>query len=190
MEVSNFNLNVKFVFIFLLVINLRVYPQINFESISAGVGVGSIGGNSPEEFALTFNPSIELQTHFWNNVFFHIGFIYAKDFNVILPEENFSKYYPYIYGGYLNASTFQLLNKNFFFEQELGAVFLKDKTYSDRNENGLGINISSSIGYLFNEFQTNRSGSSITIKMGYAKTFTNTLPYYFLVAVSYRYFVY
>ena len=75
----------------------------------SGIGVGGylgggvISGDSPNQSAFTSSVFFEFKTPFSDNILPRVSFIYAQDFNRLLPEST-NKYFPFLKGISLNLN--------------------------------------------------------------------------------------
>lgn len=153
----------------------RLFAQTE---ISAGInaGGGFISANSPDEGAFTTAVFIDGYLNPGDYISARIGFIYAADFNSIVPDSR-KQYYPSIKGFYLKGIYSYYLTENFYMEQGLGLLTLNDRVYSDRNNWDYGIVISLLAGIDFRE--NLRSGFKLGIGLEYGITLVNyTIQYY------------
>ncbi len=168
-------INKIFLIVFILLGLDRASAQIEINA-GASVGGGFISANSPNEGAFTssvfiggyFTPSDYISTR--------IGFIYAADFNSILPGSR-RNYNPSIRGFYLKGLYTTYPAGNFYMEQGLGLLTLNDRVYSDRNEWDAGIVISLLAGIDLREYTV--SGFKIGLGLEYGVTFIKyAIQYY------------
>jgi hypothetical protein len=161
------------VFFFLGLSSTSAQSEIN---IGASAGGGFISANSPNEGAFTSSVFIGGYLNPTDYISTRIGFIYAADFNSILPGSN-RNYYPSIKGFYLKGLYTTYPAGNFYLEQGLGLLALNDMIFSDRDNWDAGIVISLLAGVDFREYTVN--GFRIGLGIEYGVTFINySIQYY------------
>lgn len=156
-----------------------IYSSIAFSqtdiSVGGYIGGGSFSGNSVSVGGFTSSLFVEMNTPLFEEVFPRVGFIFAKDFNAILPNTHKS-YNPYLMGINFKGVTTQYFDNKFFLEEGAGLLALNDRTFIDTNVWDYGIVISLSLGYDLRNF--NLKGFKIGAGGEYGITFFNTLPKY------------
>lgn len=151
------------------------YSQSKF-SAGAYVGGGIISANSPNRGAFATSVFIEAFLSSFDYFSTRLSFIYATDFNSIVPG-NRSQYNPSVKGISLRGVYSYYLNYNFYIEQGLGLITLNDRLYSDRDNWDYGVIISSLAGIDLRKGPLN--GFRIGIGMEFGLTFFNySVQYY------------
>ena len=175
--------NFYFIFIFILSLNTCSYSQIE---ASAGVytGGGVISSNSPGQTVFTSSVFIEAYLNPMDYLSARLSFIYATDFNSLIPESK-SQYYPFIKGVSLKGIYTFYFTSNIFMEQGLGAVMLNDRVYIDRNDWDLGVIFSLLGGVDLRREEYN--GFRIGVGTEYGLTFMNYSPQYFSIHFQAQY---
>lgn len=166
----------KFVIVLLLVLLGGIsYSQPEL-SIGAYAGGGVISANSPNEGAFTSSVFIEAYLSPFDYLTTRLSFIYATDFNSIVPESR-NRYYPSVKGVSLKGVYSFYLNYNFYVEQGLGIITLNDRIYSDRNNWDYGVTVSLLAGIDLR--QKTPYGLRMGLGMEYGLTFFNySIQYY------------
>jgi hypothetical protein len=169
--------NFYFVFMFILFLSTSTYSQIE---ASAGVytGGGVISANSPSQTAFTSSVFIEAFLSPIDYLAARLSFIYATDFNSIIPESR-NQYYPFVKGVSLKGIYTFYFTSNIFMEQGLGAVMLNDRVYIDRNDWDLGVILSLLGGVDLR--REDYTGFRIGIGTEYGLTFMNYSAQYFSI---------
>jgi hypothetical protein len=169
--------NFYVVFIFLLFFSARSYSQIDL-SVGAYTGGGIISANSPGQTAFTSSVFIEAYLNPMDYLSARLSFIYATDFNSLIPESR-NQYYPFIKGVSLKGIYTFYFTSNIFMEQGLGGVLLNDRIYTDRNNWDLGVIFSLLGGVDFRKVEY--TGFKIGIGTEYGLTFMNYSVQYFSI---------
>jgi len=146
--------------------------------INAGVNIGGgfISANSPNEGAFTSSVYIGGYLNPGDYISTRLGFIYAADFNSIVPGSR-KQYYPSVKGFYLKGIYSSYITGSFYTELGLGLLTLNYRIYSDRNDWDFGIVISLLAGVDFRDYTIN--GFKIGLGLEYGLTFLNySIQYY------------
>lgn len=159
-----------------LVFSLQISGNAQLR-ISAGgfIGGGFIKGNSPSVGSFNTSLFIETNTVLFEEVVPRLSFIFAKDFNAIIPNVT-KPYFPYVQGITFRGITTQYFEDHIFLEEGVGLLALNDRTFSDTDAWGYGIVISISGGWDLRGFEL--SGFKLGVGIEYGITFTSTLPQY------------
>jgi len=156
-----------------------IYSSIAFSqtdiSVGGYIGGGSFSGNSVSVSGFTTSLFVEANTPLFEEVFPRVGFIFAKDFNAILPNTH-KPYNPYLLGLNIKGVTTQYFDSKIYLEEGVGLLALNDHTFIDTNVWDYGVVISLSVGYDLRNF--NLKGFKIGAGAEYGITFFNTLPKY------------
>ncbi|MCU0365375.1 MAG: hypothetical protein MUE93_06880, partial [Ignavibacteriaceae bacterium] len=99
-------------------------------SAGATVGGGFIQSNSPSVGTVTTSLFIETNTVLFSEVFPRLSFIFAKDFNAIIPNVE-KPYFPWVQGITFKGVTTQYFDGRYFLEEGVGLLALNDRTFSD-----------------------------------------------------------
>ena len=173
---KNSTVPIKFTTIvfFLLIMASASNAQIR---IGAGgfLGGGTIKGDSPSVGVFTSSVFIETNTPLFLEVTPRLSYIFAKDFNAILPNTK-KPYYPYLQGVSLKGIISQYFQDHIFLEEGIGLLALNDRTFSTTDIWDYGIALSLSAGWDLRGF--NLSGFKIGGGVEYGLTFNNTLAQY------------
>lgn len=164
-----------FTFAFIILFCSLTFAQIEY---SAGInaGGGFISANSPNEGAFTSSIFLDAYLNPEDYLSTRIGFIYATDFNSLVPGSR-KQHYPSVKGLYIKGVYSYYITHDLFMEQSLGLLTLNDKIYSDRNTWDFGIVVSLTAGIDFREEYEN--GFRLGIGLEYGTTFIRyTIQYY------------
>lgn len=137
----------KSIFNSLLFVFLFLSLKISAQTIGAGIniGAGTLSGDSPNISCFGNSINIFFKPGWEESLTFKAMYIYQADVQSVLPGTK-KPYTPYLSG--VGAAIVHNNNTGtgLFFEEGIGIIFLNNRTYSDKNEWGPGILISSSIG--------------------------------------------
>ncbi len=175
--------NFYFSFIIILFLNPSLYSQME-ASVGVYTGGGVISANSPSQTAFTSSVFIEASLNPMDYLSARLSFIYATDFNSIIPESR-NQYYPFIKGVSLKGIYTFYFTSNIFMEQGLGGVVLNDRVYTDRNDWDLGIILSILGGVDLRKEEY--TGFRIGVGTEYGLTFMNYSPQYFSIHFQVQY---
>ena len=173
-------------FLFLIVfITFQIDTTAQFKITAGGtLGGGYIKGNSPDVGSVNASVFIETNTVLFEEVFPRLEYIFAKDFNAIVPNVT-KPYFPWMQGFAFKGVTTQYFDRKFFLEEAIGLLALNDRTFSDTNTWGLGAVVSFHGGYDLRGF--NLDGFELGLGVEYGLTFTNTLPQYLTFQFFFEY---
>ena len=115
-------------------------------SIGGTVGGGYIKSNSPSVGAVTTSLFIETNTVLFSEVFPRLSFIFAKDFNAIIPNVE-KPYFPWMQGITFKGVTTQYFDGRYFLEEGVGLLALNDRTFSDTDNWNYGVVLSINGGF-------------------------------------------
>lgn len=164
------------ILIFVLLIGIPISADAQFMfSAGATVGGGFIKSNSPSVGAVTASFFIETNTVLFSEVFPRLSFIYAKDFNAIVPNVE-KPYFPWMQGITFKGVTTQYFDSGYFLEEGVGLLALNDRTFSDTDNWNYGVVLSINGGFDLRGF--NLDGFKLGAGAEYGITFTNALPQY------------
>lgn len=171
-----FSLTKKFFLFAAIFIALQSSAIAQFRvSVGGTLGGGYIKGNSPRVGSVTTSLFIETNTVLFEEVHPRLGYIFAKDFNAIVPNVT-KPYFPWVQGITFKGVTTQYFDGRYFLEEAIGFLALNDRTFSDTNTWGFGIVISINGGFDIRGFDLD--GFKLGVGAEYGLTFTNTLPQY------------
>lgn len=139
------------------------------------IGGGTIKGESPSIGAFTASIFIETNTILFLEVTPRLSFIYARDFNAIIPNTR-KPYFPFVQGFSLKGITTQYFENDIFLEEGFGFLALNDKTFSDTDIWDYGIVLALSGGWDLRGYNLSRFKLGVGIEYGI--TFNNTLAQY------------
>ena len=144
-------------------------------SAGATLGGGFIKSNSPSVGTFTTSLFIETNIVLFSEVFPRLGFIFAKDFNAIIPNVE-KPYFPWVQGITFKGVTTQYFDGRYFLEEGVGLLALNDRTFSDTDNWNYGVVLSINGGFDLRGF--NLDGFKLGAGAEYGITFTNALPQY------------
>lgn len=156
------------------VVPATVNAQFMF-SAGATLGGGFLKSNSPSVGVVTTSLFIETNTALFSEVFPRLSFIFAKDFNAIIPNVE-KPYFPWVQGIYFKGVTTQYFDGRYFLEEGVGLLALNDRTFSDTDNWNYGVALSINGGFDLRGF--NLDGFKLGAGAEYGITFTNALPQY------------
>ena len=148
------------------------------------IGGGTIKGESPSITAFTASVYIETNFAMFLEVTPRLSFIYAKDFNAIIPNVK-KPYFPFVQGFSFKGIATQYLEDEIFIEEGVGLLALNDRTFSDTDVWGYGVVLSLSAGWDLRDI--NLSGFKLGAGIEYGITFNNTLVQYSLINLYFNY---
>lgn len=154
--------------------------------ISAGgfIGGGTIKGESTSIGAFTSSVFIETNTKLFFDVVPRLSFIYAKDFDAILPNTK-KPYLPYIQAITFKGITSQYFKSKLFIEEGIGFLILNDHTFSDTNAWSYGVALSLNGGWDLRDDNLNRIRLGAGVEYGI--TFNSTLAQYSSIHFYFNY---
>ena len=164
----------------------NISAQFSNEHIGAGLGIGSIKGNSPSQSALAGNISYGFNHTFLHEIGIKFNYLYARKVNYFLPENRKGRYYPYIQSLSALATIEQKLNGLFFSEEGLGLSSVNDRTFSDVNEWDYGVVFSVMLGWDFRD--RFKEGIKFAFNAESSITFTSTTASYVVLGVQVLYY--
>jgi hypothetical protein len=171
-----------------LLVTLMTLPamsQISIKAVSFSVGESSFSGNSPSTSGFYLDPSVDISAPALSALTFRPHVILMKDFNAIFPSSNSNSYSPTLYGCGLEMIETQPFTSAINMEFGVGALALKDKTYSDINHWSYGVDVMAAL--RVNVYHTPTGGMFLGVGGSYGLTFSNTNPSYFAVFAQLRY---
>jgi hypothetical protein len=174
LKLSHFPTRLILASIFLISFQIISFAQFKI-SIGGTVGGGFLRGNSPSVGAFTSSVFLETNTVLFQEVFPRLSFVFAKDFNAIVPNVK-KPYFPYVKGISFKGITSQYFDGNYFLEEGVGLLALNDRTFSDTDSWNFGVVISINGGFDLRGF--NLDGFKLGAGAEYGITFTNSLPQY------------
>lgn len=168
------SLSVPIILMVIFLLSIITPAQIR---VSAGgfIGGGTIKGESPSIGAFTTSIFIETNIAMFLEVTPRLSFIYARDFDAIIPNTR-KPYFPFVQGLSFKGITTQYLENNLFLEEGFGLLALNDRTFSDTNVWGYGIVLSLSGGWNLQDI--NLSGFKLGAGIEFGITFNTTLSQY------------
>lgn len=172
------------ILLFISLVLLLLFNTANAQielTVGAYAGGGFIKGNSPDQSSFSTSVFIETNTPLFEEVYPRVSFIYAQDFNILLPDTR-QRYHPFIKGFSLKGITSQYFDSRIFLEEGVGFLMLNDRTFSDVNEWNAGMVLSLAGGLDFRDFDL--KGFKIGAGMEYGLTFTNTLAQFFSLHIQ------
>jgi hypothetical protein len=160
----------------IIFISIQTVANAQFRiSIGGSVGGGFLKSNSPSVGAVTASLFLEMNTVLFEEVYPRLGFIFAKDFNAIIPNVE-KPYFPWVQGITFQGVTTQYFDGRYFLEEGVGLLALNDRTFSDTDNWNYGVVLSLNGGFDLRGF--NLDGFKLGAGAEYGITFTNSLPQY------------
>ena len=172
-----------FTLAFILIVSTPMYSQMR---VSAGgfIGGGTIQGNSPSIGAFTASVFIETNTTLFLEVTPRLSYVFARDFNAIIPNTT-QPYNPFVQGITFKGITTQYFEDKLFLEEGVGLLALNDRTFSDTDVWSFGVVLSLSGGWDLRGF--NLDGFKLGAGIEFGITFNNTLARYSSVHLYFNY---
>lgn len=178
-------LTTRFIIIFLFVAFFQFTSEAQLRIVVGGTaGGGFIKGNTFPIGAFTTSVFIETNTVLFEEVFPRLSFVYAKDFEALLPNKE-KTYFPLVLGATFKGITTQYFENKIFLEEGVGLLALNDQTINDTNSWDYGVVLSLNGGFDLRGF--NLDGFKLGAGAEYGITFFNTLPQYSSVHVFIHY---
>lgn len=150
--------------------------SLSFAQLKVGlggyIGGGTIKGESSSITSLTTSVYIETNITMFLEVTPRLSFIYAKDFDAVIPNVE-KPYFPYVQGFSFKGVVTQYLEGGIFVEEGIGLLALNDRTFRDTDLWGYGVVLSFAAGWDLRDF--NLSGFKLGGGIEYGITFNNTL---------------
>lgn len=171
-------LQISIIFLFFTLSNS--YSQ-NY-SIGTRIGMGSFNGNFPSQ--TIFGGKLYLETpspiSVFNNLQFHITL--AQDMDKFLPDSYNYPHYSYFTSFGISGVFNQLLNESIYIKENIGLVYVNDRSFDDINKWNIGTLINFGAGTPIN------SKIDLLINLEFGLTFNNTNASYllFLAGLSYK----
>jgi len=154
--------------------------------VSAGgfVGGGFIKGDSPNIGSFSASFFIETNTALFEEVTPRLSFVFARDFNSIIPNVR-KPYFPFVLGLTFKGITTQYFEDHIFLEEGFGLLGLNDRTFSDTDSWSYGVVLSINGGFDLRGFEL--GGFKIGAGIEYGITFNNTLAQYSSLHLYFNY---
>ncbi|HSR17065.1 MAG TPA: hypothetical protein VLM39_03140 [Ignavibacteriaceae bacterium] len=175
---------VYFILIFLTAYIHPGFCQGNL-SIGAYLGGGSISGTSLPQGSFTSSIFLETSSFFHETINLRFNFIYAEDFNILLPGSR-NNYYPFLKSFSIRGVASQPYGKNYFAEETIGFIIIDDRTFAGVNELNYGTVFSLGTGIDFRSLEL--KGFKVGVGLEYAITFGNSFAKYFSLHLQSQYF--
>ncbi len=173
-----------FVFAICLALSTPGMAQIGFLGGGVDAGLGSFSSSAPSVTSYLASAYVDLKYYALPNIYFKPQIFYARDVNILLPEDRTGKYYPYIYGAALSAISGDSLSASWTLEYGGGVVILKDKTFGDLENFSPGAQLNASLLLTVKEYAVSKLQIGATVF--YGQTFGKTTPGYFFYAIDCR----
>lgn len=176
---------IKKVLLPIIIFSSFVYSQ-NSVSIGSKLGGGFIKGNSPNQGSYFISFFVDVPTPFSDKIIPRFSFIYAQDFDKLLPN-NSNNYYSFVKGFSLEAVINQQLKNKFYLEESAGLLALNDRIFSNISAWDYGVTFSLLTGLdLRNE---TLKGLRVGLGVENGFTFSNSLAKYFVVYFQLQFFL-
>jgi hypothetical protein len=160
------------------------FCQGNF-SFGAYLGGGSISGTSLPQGSFTSSIFLETSSFLLETINLRFNFIYAEDFNILLPGSR-NNYYPFLKAFSVRGVASQPYGKNYFAEETIGFIIIDDRTFAGVNELNYGTVFSLGTGIDFRAL--NLKGFKVGVGLEYAITFGKSFAKYFSLHLQSQYF--
>jgi hypothetical protein len=171
--------------IFILIFSFQVTGNAQLKvSVGGFIGGGTVKGNSPSIASFTTSLFVETNMVLFLEVFPRLSFIFAKDFNAIIPNVK-KPYFPYVRAISFKGVTTQYFKSNFFLEEGAGLLAINDRTFNDTDLWAYGVVISLNGGFDLRAFDLD--GFKIGAGAEFGFTFNNTLPRYSSLHLFFHY---
>ena len=170
-----------FIIILLTAFSLNAQLRVN---IGGHLGGGTIKGESPSVGSFNASLFIETNTVLFAEVTPRLGYFFAKDFNVLLPNSR-KAYFPYMQGIYFKGITTQYFSGKIFLEEGVGLLAINDRTFNDTNLWAYGVVLSIAGGWDLRGF--NLDGFRLGAGVDYGITFNKSLPQYTSIHLCFNY---
>jgi hypothetical protein len=171
------------ILLFIFLLSSESFSQIDV-GFGGFIGGGTIKGESPSITAFTASIYVETNITIFLEVTPRLSFIYAKDFDAIIPNVR-KPYFPFVQGFSFKGITTQYLEEGIFVEEGIGLLALNDRTFSDTNVWDYGVVLSLSAGWDLRNF--NLSGFKLGAGIEFGITFNNTLAQYSSLHLYFNY---
>jgi len=154
-------------------------------SIGGYFGGGSISGTSLPQAGFTSSIFLETATILLPSINIRLNFIYAGDFDMLLPDTR-DNYYPFIKAFSIRGVSSQVFTKNYFVEESIGFIAIDDRTFAGTSEWNYGTVFSIAAGIDFRTLYL--TGFKLGAGPEYAITFGNSFAKYFSLHLQTQYF--
>ena len=171
--------------IIIIIILFSGYVIIRAQSAGATLGGGSISGDSPS--ISSYSASLFLESPiFYNSLSMRLSFIYAADYNQLLPNST-TKYNPFVKGLSLTGLTTQGFTGSYYLNEGIGLLILNDRIFSNTDNIDYGFVIS--IGAGIDLRKERPTGFRVGAGTDFGFTFTRTYAKYFSLHLTGQYFL-
>lgn len=167
--------------IIIFFITASLFGQKKSSSIGAGIGIGSFMGDFPSQTTLGTKLLYKFPSPFDPFNSLQINAVLAQEIEKFLPDNYSYDHYSFFTSFAFMGNLYQPLSPNVFIEEELGIIYLNDRSFDDVDEWNFGFAMGVSLGtHLTNN-------SSLLLNLEYGLTFQNTNVSYSLITVIYCY---
>jgi hypothetical protein len=174
-------MKLKLVLLYVVILSLNMRSQ----SIGTSLGGGIISGKSPNVSSFTSTLFFETPGLFNNSFSVRLSFLYAVDYNQILPNTT-NMYNPFIRGISLKGIATQDISSSYYIDEGLGALLLDDRIISGIEVVDYGFVIS--VGAGIDLRKGAYSGAKIGAGADFGFTFTNSYANYFSISLIGQYY--
>lgn len=164
--------------LFIIIPFFTVEAQITPVKGGIHLGLGSVKGNSPSTFSYTGSVQFDFRLDFFDPFNFRISYLYARDFDILIPEDRQGRYYPYVQGFTLQGESGQYLSERVFIEGGAGLLYLQDRTFGDVDSWNIGTVFNIALAVELFDYRKSDSGFILGAGIEYGITFTDTQPQY------------
>lgn len=170
----------KYLIIFIFIF-VSLFGQEKSSSIRAGIGIGSFMGDFPSQTTLGTKLLYNFPSPFDPFNSLQINAVLAQEIEKFLPDSYSYDHYSYFTSFAFMGNLSQPLSPNVFIEEELGIVYLNDRSFDDVDVWNLGFAMGVSLGTHLT------MNSSLLFNLEYCLTFQNTNVSYSLITILYSY---
>lgn len=173
-----------YVLILFTLLSTRGSAQISFLGGGVEAGLGSFSSAAPSVSGYMTAAYIDLQYYSLPKIYFKPQIFYSRDIKILLPEDRYGKYYPFVYGVSLSAMSADSLSSSLMLEYGGGLVLLRDQTFSDLDNYSPGAQLNASL--FLNVADYSSSRLQLGAAVSYGQTFGETTPSYLFYVIDCR----
>ena len=170
-----------FLFIFFFFSSTLFFGQKTLPTVGAGLGIGSMFGNFPNQTNLGGKFFFESRSPFtlFDRIQYSITF--AQKIEKFIPGSFNYDHYSYYTSFGISGMFNQKLSSNYFIEEGLGFIYLNDRSFDDIDSWNIGILLNLSAGMNISR------DMEITFNIDYGITLNKTNVSYVLIFVGWNY---
>lgn len=163
-----------YIFLVILLTSISLHAQLKI-NVGGYAGGGTIKGESPSVGSFSTSVFVETNSVLFAEVTPRLSYIFAKDFNAIIPDSR-KAYFPWLQAISFKGITTQYFSGKLFLEEGVGLLAINDRTFSDTNLWAYGVVLSIAGGWDLRGFEL--TGFRIGAGAEYGITFNKSLPQY------------